>query len=610
MNKVEVITGTETAFDLGETPIVVLADQDVETISVGEVGPPGPPGPAGPPGPGGVPGNTIMYGTRDPVPADGNNGDFWINTTTMFIFGPKANHAWLAGADMVGATIWNGAADPTAGIGVDGDFYINTTTHFFFGPKAAGAWPAGFSVVGPQGIQGIQGPQGPKGDTGGVGPPGASGVAVAYIQDNPPVGAPDNSLWLESDTGILYAHWNDGTSTQWVQITNMPDATTMGAVSYKVAQAQTPAQQQIARTNIDAATFDALGYFGAQLNGACQVDQLGLGVLGVGTGFGYYTDLWQAASSVGNFNCGNGPNPIMGYYANGFMPMAFNRAMRLLSTVAQPAVVAADYTMMGMPIEGNRFSKFGFGFAGALPVTIGFWIYADAGGTASVVLRNGANSRSCPKNFTVATATAKWVTLTFPPCTDGAWPTDNTMAARLDFVFRAGTTYQGADGVWGTNGSGLGTPQNSNNFFAAASSGIYITGLVILPGTQAPTAAQSVNVIRPRQHELIDCQRYHLIVPITVMFAPGHLRGGGTTSYNSMMFPVPMRVKPVIGYPGNTSVWCADANSTLTALGINGFSADGTFLMLSPSLAASIGAGGQACFFYEPTAPMQFDARM
>jgi hypothetical protein len=50
-----------------------------------------------------------------------------------------------------------GAADPTGAQGVNGNFYINTTSHFIFGPKAAGAWPAGASLIGPQGATGPQG---------------------------------------------------------------------------------------------------------------------------------------------------------------------------------------------------------------------------------------------------------------------------------------------------------------------------------------------------------------------------------------------------------------------------------------------------------------------
>lgn len=58
-----------------------------------------------------------------------------------------------AGAD--GRTILHGTVNPSNAIGSDGDFYINTSTNMLFGPKASGTWPAGVSLVGPQGQPGI-----------------------------------------------------------------------------------------------------------------------------------------------------------------------------------------------------------------------------------------------------------------------------------------------------------------------------------------------------------------------------------------------------------------------------------------------------------------------
>lgn len=72
----------------------------------------------------------------------------------------NAGNDGLDGAD--GKTILNGAADPVTE-GVDGDFYINTSSDEIFGPKSGGVWGAGTSLVGPQGVQGIQGIQGPAG---------------------------------------------------------------------------------------------------------------------------------------------------------------------------------------------------------------------------------------------------------------------------------------------------------------------------------------------------------------------------------------------------------------------------------------------------------------
>jgi hypothetical protein len=49
------------------------------------------------------------------------------------------------GAD--GNTVLYGTAAPTTE-GVDGNFYIRTTTSFLYGPKAGGTWPAGVSMIG------------------------------------------------------------------------------------------------------------------------------------------------------------------------------------------------------------------------------------------------------------------------------------------------------------------------------------------------------------------------------------------------------------------------------------------------------------------------------
>jgi hypothetical protein len=143
--------------------VIVTADTELEVIEVPEQGPVGPQGPQGTPG---TDGNTIWYGTADPLPSVGQEGDFYINTNTHFLFGPKQAGAWPVGVSIVGPqgprgnSVLYGAGAPTGAIGIDGDFYINTSTNFIYGPRAAGVWPTGISLVGPQGIQGIQGVRG------------------------------------------------------------------------------------------------------------------------------------------------------------------------------------------------------------------------------------------------------------------------------------------------------------------------------------------------------------------------------------------------------------------------------------------------------------------
>ncbi|MDB4349046.1 hypothetical protein OAA64_01845 [bacterium] len=55
----------------------------------------------------------------------------------------------LTGTDGTdGNTILSGSAAPGAGDGVDGDFFIDTNSNNIYGPKSSGSWPAAVSLVG------------------------------------------------------------------------------------------------------------------------------------------------------------------------------------------------------------------------------------------------------------------------------------------------------------------------------------------------------------------------------------------------------------------------------------------------------------------------------
>ena len=56
-----------------------------------------------------------------------------------------------------GNTILNGIIPPINSQGVNGDFFLNTATNTLYGPKAAGVWPAGVSLVGATGATGARG---------------------------------------------------------------------------------------------------------------------------------------------------------------------------------------------------------------------------------------------------------------------------------------------------------------------------------------------------------------------------------------------------------------------------------------------------------------------
>lgn len=96
----------------------------------------------------------------------GVDGDFAIDTVAQNIYGPKAAGTWPAGISYAGDpgadgadgsdgadgnTILSTVGDPGAEVGVDGDYAIDVTNYYIYGPKAAGAWPDGVYFKGADG---------------------------------------------------------------------------------------------------------------------------------------------------------------------------------------------------------------------------------------------------------------------------------------------------------------------------------------------------------------------------------------------------------------------------------------------------------------------------
>lgn len=83
-------------------------------------------------------------------------------------------------------TVLNGRGAPTAKTGINGDFYIDTLTFNIYGPKVKNRWPAPINLRGPAGSDGrdgdkgssstgAEGARGPKGDAGPQGVKGDKG---------------------------------------------------------------------------------------------------------------------------------------------------------------------------------------------------------------------------------------------------------------------------------------------------------------------------------------------------------------------------------------------------------------------------------------------------
>jgi len=88
-------------------------------------------------------------------------------TDTAIPISAAANKPKSAGrtTSAVANTILNGKGAPLSTAGIDGDFYIDTRSLLIYGPKKTGKWPLPQSLQGPAGIPGVDGKNGSEGKT-------------------------------------------------------------------------------------------------------------------------------------------------------------------------------------------------------------------------------------------------------------------------------------------------------------------------------------------------------------------------------------------------------------------------------------------------------------
>ena len=142
----------------------------------------------------------------------------------------------------------------------------------------------------------------------------ASGGSSVLVSDTPPVGAPDNTLWWESDSGLLWISYNDGTSTQWVIACPQPDVSLLAPLASPAftgnPTAPTPTagdnDTSIATTAFVAASIAAVpaGAPAANLiiNGDFRVNQGGyVSAAALSAGI-YGHDQWKAGASGGDYS--------------------------------------------------------------------------------------------------------------------------------------------------------------------------------------------------------------------------------------------------------------------------------------------------------------------
>lgn len=153
----------------------------------------------------GTPGTLIYSGTQSPPSnATGVIGDFYINTSTSVLYGPRDSGGWGSGVQLKGQAGTNGVngEDGTSGTKIHtgsvtptpatpsnsavGDFYLRTSDYTLYGPKTSNVsdpWGTSVSLIGPAGANGTNGT------------PGLNSYIIHVVTETPSGGS-DGDLWV------------------------------------------------------------------------------------------------------------------------------------------------------------------------------------------------------------------------------------------------------------------------------------------------------------------------------------------------------------------------------------------------------------------------------
>jgi hypothetical protein len=292
-----------------------------------------------------------------------------------------------------------------------------------------------------------------------------------------------------------------------------------------------------------AAPFDSMAYNNLLLNGAFEVGQAGSGLTYSGTSSNYFSDAWSFSLQ--------GASAVFGAYNIAISSLAgFPNCMQLGCSSPNPLSAPSDGQAVFQIIEGYRWSRLGYSFPNASPVTISFWINASVGGTMAVSIRNGAANRSYVVDVPIAAASG-WLykSVTIPGDVIGTWYTDNRAGAYISFGFGSGSTYKApAANTW-TAGNFSASPATTN--FFATNATLYMTGVTVMPGTAGPPAARACFAMRPYAQELLLCQRYFWIWNGGQYSRLGLGYNDSTTTCQfTLSLPAAMRVTPTVNQNG------------------------------------------------------------
>ena len=271
------------------------------------------------------------------------------------------------------------------------------------------------------------------------------------------------------------------------------------------------------------------------INGNMSVAQRNVSVTGIGGSSGYFTcDRWLIAQS------GDG-RLTMTQDSSVPTGKGFANSIKLDCTTADTSIASSEFLQIVQKIEGQNLQSIGKGTSDAKPITVSFYVKANAAFNFVCELNDLDNSRHISKLFSTTT---DWVKheITFPADTTGAFDNDNAASLNLTFWLHAGSTY--SSGTLNTASFASRTDANRaagvSSFYSSTDNNFFITGLQLEVG-QNPTEFEH----EPIERTFNKCYRYFLSVARGRASARGNDTGTEQVGFSHAL-PVRMRAAPTM----------------------------------------------------------------
>ena len=272
------------------------------------------------------------------------------------------------------------------------------------------------------------------------------------------------------------------------------------------------------------------------INGAMNVAQRGTSSTGIGGSSGYFTcDRWLIAQS------GDG-RLTMTQDSSVPTGKGFANSIKLDCTTADTSIASSEFLQIVQKIEGQNLQSIGKGTSDAKPITVSFYVKANAAFNFVCELNDLDNSRHISKLFSTTT---DWVKheITFPADTTGAFDDDNAASLNLTFWLHAGSTY--SSGTLNTASFASRTDANRaagvSSFYSSTDNNFFITGVQLEVG-QNPTSIEH----EPFERTLDKCRRYTYVMGgdgVYERYAVGYNQSS-TQARCVTFYPTTMRTTP------------------------------------------------------------------